>query len=118
MLGLCVTRLTVSLTRDNCGGLSLPPFCMPTLDTLWYGWVFLPKVYFVIFFLKGLKITKTFLQVNCYSLNSVGPTVESFSGPRRYLAVYFVSAIASNGLNSFYKKSKNHNCLHLSILIL
>ncbi|XP_028204947.1 RHOMBOID-like protein 10, chloroplastic isoform X2 [Glycine soja] len=37
------------------------------------------------------------LLVNCYSLNSVGPTVESFSGPRRFLAVYFISAI--------YKKS-------------
>ncbi|KAL5156993.1 RHOMBOID-like protein 10, chloroplastic [Glycine soja] len=36
-------------------------------------------------------------KVNCYSLNSVGPTVESFSGPRRFLAVYFISAI--------YKKS-------------
>ncbi|KAI5412029.1 hypothetical protein KIW84_056921, partial [Lathyrus oleraceus] len=36
------------------------------------------------------------LMVNCYSLNSVGPTVESFSGPRRYLAVYFASSIAKN----------------------
>ncbi|KAK9286084.1 hypothetical protein L1049_014464 [Liquidambar formosana] len=36
------------------------------------------------------------LMVNCYSLNSVGPTMESISGPRRYLAVYFTSAIASS----------------------
>ncbi|XP_020221451.1 RHOMBOID-like protein 10, chloroplastic isoform X1 [Cajanus cajan] len=36
------------------------------------------------------------LLVNCYSLNSVGPTVESFCGPRRFLAVYFISAIASS----------------------
>ncbi|GFY90714.1 RHOMBOID-like protein 10 [Actinidia rufa] len=36
----------------------------------------------------------THLMVNCYSLNSVGPTVEAISGPRRYLAVYFTSAIA------------------------
>ncbi|CAN0880967.1 RHOMBOID-like protein 10, chloroplastic [Linum grandiflorum] len=33
------------------------------------------------------------LMVNCYSLNSVGPTVESLTGPRRFLAVYFTSAI-------------------------
>ncbi|RYR35569.1 hypothetical protein Ahy_A10g050714 isoform A [Arachis hypogaea] len=37
------------------------------------------------------------LLINCYSLNSVGPTVEIFSGPKRFLAVYFASAIASNG---------------------
>lgn len=53
-------------------------------------------------FYFGLKVTTNFLQVNCYSLNSVGPTVESFSGPQRYLAVYFVSAIASNCLCSPY----------------
>ncbi|XP_058773797.1 RHOMBOID-like protein 10, chloroplastic [Vicia villosa] len=39
------------------------------------------------------------LMINCYSLNSVGPTVESFSGPRRYLAVYFVSSIASAAMS-------------------
>ncbi|XP_019418477.1 PREDICTED: RHOMBOID-like protein 10, chloroplastic [Lupinus angustifolius] len=39
------------------------------------------------------------LMVNCYSLNSVGPTVESFSGPLRYLAVYFASAIASSAMS-------------------
>ncbi|KAM0948842.1 putative rhomboid protease [Dioscorea sansibarensis] len=36
------------------------------------------------------------LMVNCYSLNSIGPTVEKLSGPRRFLAVYFASAIASS----------------------
>ncbi|XWS40323.1 hypothetical protein CRYUN_Cryun18bG0130900 [Craigia yunnanensis] len=35
------------------------------------------------------------LMVNCYSLNSIGPTVENISGPRRFLAVYFSSAISS-----------------------
>ncbi|KHG12303.1 Rhomboid protease gluP [Gossypium arboreum] len=35
-------------------------------------------------------------KVNCYSLNSVGPTVENLSGPRRFLAVYLTSAISSN----------------------
>ncbi|XP_020241675.1 RHOMBOID-like protein 10, chloroplastic isoform X2 [Asparagus officinalis] len=35
------------------------------------------------------------LLVNCYSLNSIGPTVEQLSGPRRFTAVYFTSAIAS-----------------------
>ncbi|XWS67581.1 hypothetical protein CRYUN_Cryun04dG0018200 [Craigia yunnanensis] len=36
------------------------------------------------------------LMVNCYSLNSFGPTVENISGPRRFLAAYFTSAISSN----------------------
>ncbi|KAG6499739.1 hypothetical protein ZIOFF_039531 [Zingiber officinale] len=35
------------------------------------------------------------LMINCYSLNSVGPTVEKMSGSRRFLAIYFSSAIAS-----------------------
>lgn len=38
------------------------------------------------------------LMVNCYSLNSIGPTVENLSGPRRFLAVYLTSAISSNNL--------------------
>ncbi|PPD81138.1 hypothetical protein GOBAR_DD21925 [Gossypium barbadense] len=33
-------------------------------------------------------------KVNCYSLNSVGPTVANLSGPRRFLAVYLTSAIS------------------------
>ncbi|RDX64432.1 RHOMBOID-like protein 10, chloroplastic [Mucuna pruriens] len=42
------------------------------------------------------------LLVNCYSLNSVGPTVESFCGPRRFLAVYFISAIASSATSYWF----------------
>ncbi|KAK7243875.1 hypothetical protein RIF29_38688 [Crotalaria pallida] len=38
-------------------------------------------------------------EFNCYSLNSIGPTVESFSGPRRYLVVYFAFAIASSAMS-------------------
>ncbi|KAG6425093.1 hypothetical protein SASPL_115517 [Salvia splendens] len=36
------------------------------------------------------------LLVNCYSLNSIGPTVENICGPKRYLTIYISSAIASN----------------------
>ncbi|PKA49995.1 hypothetical protein AXF42_Ash017534 [Apostasia shenzhenica] len=36
------------------------------------------------------------LMVNCYSLNSIGPTVEKLSGSKRFLAVYFTSAVASS----------------------
>ncbi|KAG0568173.1 hypothetical protein KC19_6G000200 [Ceratodon purpureus] len=39
------------------------------------------------------------LLVNCYSLNSVGPTVESLGGGKRFLAVYAVSALTSSGLS-------------------
>lgn len=35
------------------------------------------------------------VQVNSYSLNSVGPTVESFGGGERFLAVYAISALTS-----------------------
>jgi len=39
------------------------------------------------------------VQVNSYSLNSVGPTVESLGGGKRFLAVYTISALSSSGLS-------------------
>ncbi|KAJ3705982.1 hypothetical protein LUZ61_009687 [Rhynchospora tenuis] len=36
------------------------------------------------------------LMVNCYSLNSIGPPVEYLMGPRRFLEIYFSSAVASS----------------------
>ncbi|PON73674.1 Peptidase S54, rhomboid [Parasponia andersonii] len=42
------------------------------------------------------------LLVNCYSLNSVGPSVEKISGPGRYLAIYFASAIASSAMSYLF----------------
>ncbi|GLT85941.1 hypothetical protein SLE2022_041090 [Rubroshorea leprosula] len=45
------------------------------------------------------------LMINCYSLNSVGPTVENISGPKRFLAVYFASAIASTAMSYWFSKS-------------
>ncbi|CAL5358419.1 unnamed protein product [Camellia sinensis] len=45
------------------------------------------------------------LMINCYSLNSVGPTVETISGPRRFLAVYITSAIASSAMSYWLCKS-------------
>ncbi|XP_024026171.1 RHOMBOID-like protein 10, chloroplastic [Morus notabilis] len=44
------------------------------------------------------------LLVNCYSLNAVGPSVEKISGPGRYLAVYFASAIASSTMSYLFSK--------------
>ncbi|OAY85270.1 RHOMBOID-like protein 10, chloroplastic [Ananas comosus] len=44
------------------------------------------------------------LMINCYSLNSIGPVVEQLSGPRRFLAVYFTSALASSVMS--YQLSK------------
>ncbi|KAF9618803.1 hypothetical protein IFM89_002671 [Coptis chinensis] len=46
--------------------------------------------------LIAINVFFCFFQVNCYSLNSVGPTMENIRCPRRFLAVYFTSAIASN----------------------
>ncbi|XP_062077275.1 RHOMBOID-like protein 10, chloroplastic [Humulus lupulus] len=42
------------------------------------------------------------LLVNCYSLNSVGPSVEKISGPGRFIAIYFVSAIASSAMSCMF----------------
>lgn len=39
------------------------------------------------------------LQVNCYSLNSIGPPVERLVGPSRFLEIYFSSALASMNIN-------------------
>jgi len=36
----------------------------------------------------------TMMQFNCFSLNSIGPMVEMLTGPRRFIAVYFSSALA------------------------
>ncbi|PPS15455.1 hypothetical protein GOBAR_AA05130 [Gossypium barbadense] len=44
-------------------------------------------------------------KVNCYSLNSVGPTVENLSGPRRFLAVYLTSAISSAATSYWFCKA-------------
>ncbi|PPS15460.1 hypothetical protein GOBAR_AA05135 [Gossypium barbadense] len=38
--------------------------------------------------------------VNCYSLNSVGPTMENLSGPRRFLAVHFTSALSTPAVDA------------------
>ncbi|XP_009795484.1 RHOMBOID-like protein 10, chloroplastic [Nicotiana sylvestris] len=45
------------------------------------------------------------LMVNCYSLNSVGPGVEKISGPRRYVALYLTSAIASSAMSYWLSKA-------------
>ncbi|TYI98378.1 hypothetical protein E1A91_D01G210400v1, partial [Gossypium mustelinum] len=45
------------------------------------------------------------LMVNCYSLNSVGPTVANLSGPRRFLAVYLTSAISSAATSYWFRKA-------------
>uniref|UniRef100_A0A2P2KTI5 Uncharacterized protein MANES_10G129800 n=1 Tax=Rhizophora mucronata TaxID=61149 RepID=A0A2P2KTI5_RHIMU len=44
------------------------------------------------------------LMVNCYSLNSVGPSVEKLNGSRRFLAVYFASAVASSAASYWFCK--------------
>ncbi|KAB8110817.1 hypothetical protein EE612_048253 [Oryza sativa] len=42
------------------------------------------------------------LAFNCFSLNSIGPMVEMLTGPRRYLAVYFTSALAGSLMSYRY----------------
>jgi membrane associated rhomboid family serine protease len=42
------------------------------------------------------------MQFNCFSLNSIGPMVEMLTGPRRYLAVYFTSALAGSLMSYRY----------------
>ncbi|CAM0951654.1 unnamed protein product [Alopecurus aequalis] len=47
----------------------------------------------------------THLAFNCFSLNSIGPAVELVTGPRRFLAVYFTSALAGSVMSYFYCQS-------------
>lgn len=45
------------------------------------------------------------LMINCYSLNSIGPAVEKISGPRRYLAIYFASAVTGCAMSYWLSKA-------------
>nr|KAJ0203474.1 hypothetical protein LSAT_V11C500266800 [Lactuca sativa] len=45
------------------------------------------------------------LMINCYSLNSIGPTMELLSGPKRYLTIYLASAISSSTTSYWLNKS-------------
>ncbi|XP_057806137.1 RHOMBOID-like protein 10, chloroplastic [Salvia miltiorrhiza] len=45
------------------------------------------------------------LLVNCYSLNSIGPSVENICGPKRYLTIYISSAIASASMSYWFCKA-------------
>ncbi|EOA39109.1 hypothetical protein CARUB_v10011881mg [Capsella rubella] len=45
------------------------------------------------------------LLINCYSLNSIGPTVESLGGPKRFISVYLTSAIASSAMSYWFNKA-------------
>ncbi|KAK3006839.1 hypothetical protein RJ639_016572 [Escallonia herrerae] len=45
------------------------------------------------------------LMMNCYSLNSVGPTMENISGPERFVAIYITSAIASSTMSYWLCKA-------------
>lgn len=45
------------------------------------------------------------LMINSYSLNSVGPTIENLCGPRRFLAIYFTSAITSSATSYWLNKA-------------
>ncbi|KAF5786604.1 putative rhomboid protease [Helianthus annuus] len=45
------------------------------------------------------------LMINCYSLNSIGPTMEHLSGPRRYLAIYMTSAVTSSAMSYWFSKA-------------
>ncbi|KAF6145664.1 hypothetical protein GIB67_001477 [Kingdonia uniflora] len=45
------------------------------------------------------------LMANSYSLNSMGPTVETISGPKRFLVVYLTSAVASSAMSYYFCKS-------------
>ncbi|XP_051132779.1 RHOMBOID-like protein 10, chloroplastic [Andrographis paniculata] len=45
------------------------------------------------------------LLVNCYSLNSVGPTVENICGPKRFLTIYLTSAITSSAMSYWLCKA-------------
>ncbi|KAL8153076.1 hypothetical protein V2J09_010836 [Rumex salicifolius] len=45
------------------------------------------------------------LLINCYSLNSVGPAVETISGSQRFFGIYFTSAVASTAMSYWLCKA-------------
>ncbi|KAL6494530.1 hypothetical protein OROGR_031330 [Orobanche gracilis] len=45
------------------------------------------------------------LLINCYSLNSVGPTIENICGPWRYLTIYMASAVTSSAMSYWFCKA-------------
>lgn len=93
-------RLTVSLTKESCGGQSHLPFFMQMSDTLWSGLSFSASSIVLPIIYASYELNQfCCFQINCYSLNSIGPTMEHLSGPKRYLAIYMTSAIASNNTN-------------------
>lgn len=51
-----------------------------------------------------LHATPVHLMVNCYSLNSLG-FLETIFGPKRFLASYFTSAIASSAMSYRFNKA-------------
>lgn len=47
------------------------------------------------------------LMVNCYSLDSIGPTVENIIGSKRFLSVYTTSAVACSAMSYFMCKTSS-----------
>lgn len=88
-------RSTAWLIEGNFGVWLHQQFFMEILLILLYVILFLSlELYSTKWpLLTFLPITVT-MQFNCFSLNSIGPTVELVTGPKRFLAVYFTSALA------------------------
>ena len=70
--------------------------------------------YFAVSILRGVLFL--IFQINCFSLSSIGPTVEKLSGPGRYMAIYGISAVAGNYryLNYVLFRILSYNILLLS----
>ncbi|KAH0911438.1 hypothetical protein HID58_034759, partial [Brassica napus] len=46
--------------------------------------------------------------INCYSLNSIGPTAERLGGPKRFLAVYLTfAAVASSTMGYLFNEASS-----------
>lgn len=82
--------------KDSYGGWWHQPFYMQMLDISWYDMGLLTTN--CQFMLKFHNHGVFCSQVNCYSLNSVGPSVENICGTRRFFTIYFASAVASKSL--------------------
>ncbi|RID46404.1 hypothetical protein BRARA_I03068 [Brassica rapa] len=47
-------------------------------------------------------------RINCYSLNSIGPTAERLGGPKRFLAVYLTfAAVASSTMGYLFNEASS-----------
>ncbi|KAF3512363.1 hypothetical protein F2Q69_00008012 [Brassica cretica] len=94
---LCAMQRHVRTTLQASGGIAAPSLKLRSLIDRGQLWRLATS--------SVRHANPMHLMINCYSLNSIGPTTESLGGPTRFLAVYFTSSIASSAMSSWLNKA-------------